>query len=114
MAFSCLVGLAGRVPGVTRHSAAPGRLRSRGRITLLGGPGSLPTAAGSAQMPEGTGSGGGRLPRPVVEGQAGQVGAATGAGLVPDPVQVRADGADADEERAGDLAVGQALGHERD
>ena len=30
------------------------------------------------------------------QGQAGQVGAAAAAGLVPDPVQVRADHADAD------------------
>ena len=40
-------------------------------------------------------------------GQAGQVGAAA-AGLVPDPVQVRADRVDADEQLGGDLRVGAA------
>jgi len=44
------------------------------------------------------------------QGQAGQVGAAAAAGLVPDPVQVRADGADADVQLGGDLRVGAALG----
>src|SRR5262245_9348435 len=48
------------------------------------------------------------------EGQAGQVGAAAAAGLVPDPVQVRADGADADVQLRGDLGVGAALGDQGD
>jgi hypothetical protein len=47
------------------------------------------------------------------EGQAGQVSAAAAAGLVPDPVQVRADGADADVQLRGDLGVGAALGNPR-
>jgi len=37
-----------------------------------------------------------RLDQAGAEGQAGEVGAAAAAGLVPDPVQVRADRADAD------------------
>ena len=48
------------------------------------------------------------------QGQAGQVGAAAAAGLVPDPVQVRADGADADVQPGGDLRVGAPLGDQRD
>ena len=48
------------------------------------------------------------------QGQAGQVGAAAAAGLVPDPVQVRADRADADEQLGGDLGVGTALGDQGD
>ena len=41
------------------------------------------------------------------EGQAGQVGAAAAAGLVPDPVQVRADRADADVQLGGVPRPGQ-------
>ena len=37
------------------------------------------------------------LDQPGLQRQAGQVGAAAAAGLVPDPVQVRADGPYADE-----------------
>ena len=48
------------------------------------------------------------------EGQAGQVGAAATAGLVPDPVQVRADRADADVQFGGDLRVGPAPGDQDD
>jgi hypothetical protein len=40
------------------------------------------------------------------QGQPGEVGAAAAPGLVPDPVQVRADGADADAKLRGDLGVG--------
>src|SRR5262249_57632979 len=50
------------------------------------------------------------LDEPGGEGQPGQVGAAAGAGLVPDPVQVGPDGADADVQPGGDLGVGGALG----
>ena len=50
------------------------------------------------------------LDQAVAEGQAGQVGAAAAAGLVPDPVQVGADGADGDVQLRGDLGVGVALG----
>jgi len=46
--------------------------------------------------------------------QPGQVGAAPGAGLVPDPVQVRADRAAADVQPGGDLRVGGALGDQGD
>ena len=48
------------------------------------------------------------------QGQAGQVGAAAAAGLVPDPVQVGADGADADVQLRGDLGVGAAPGDQGD
>ena len=48
------------------------------------------------------------------QGQAGQVSAAAAAGLVPDPVQVRADRADADVQLGGDLGVGAALGDQGD
>ena len=42
------------------------------------------------------------------QGQLGQVSAAGAAGLVPDPVQVRADRTHADERLGGDLGVGAA------
>jgi hypothetical protein len=49
-----------------------------------------------------------------LQGEAGQVGAASAPALVADPVQVGADRADADEELAGDLIVGAALGDQGD
>jgi hypothetical protein len=49
-----------------------------------------------------------RLYQARSQGQTGQVGAAAAAGLVPDPVQVRADRADADVQLVGDLGVGAA------
>ena len=58
--------------------------------------------------------GGGGLDQSGSQGQAGQVGAAAAAGLVPDPVQVGADGPDADVQLGGDLRVGAALGDPRD
>jgi hypothetical protein len=48
------------------------------------------------------------------QGQAGQVGTAAAAGLVPDPVQVRADRAGANVQLGGDLGVGTALGNQPD
>jgi hypothetical protein len=48
------------------------------------------------------------------QGQAGQVGAAAAAGLVPDPVQVRADRTDADKQFGRDLGVGPAPGEQGD
>jgi hypothetical protein len=48
------------------------------------------------------------------EGQAGEVGAAPASGLVPDPVQVRADRAHADVQLGGDLRVGSPLRDQRD
>jgi len=48
------------------------------------------------------------------ERQAGQVGAAAAAGLVPDPVQAGADGADADVQLGGDLGIGPAPGDQGD
>ena len=54
------------------------------------------------------------LDQACAKGQAGQVGAAAAAGLVPDPVQVGADGADADVQLGGDLGVGAALGDQGD
>src|SRR5215467_516956 len=55
-----------------------------------------------------------RLDQASSQGQAGQVGAAPGAGLVPDPVQVGIDGADTDEQLGGDLRVATALGDQGD
>jgi hypothetical protein len=55
-----------------------------------------------------------RLYQARSQGQTGQVGAAAAAGLVPDPVQVRADRADADVQLVGDLGVGAALGDQGD
>jgi hypothetical protein len=52
----------------------------------------------------------GPLEESGLQGQAGQVGAAPAAGLVPDPVQMGADGAHADVQIGGDLGVGAALG----
>jgi hypothetical protein len=49
-----------------------------------------------------------------LQGQAGQVGAAPAPGLFPDPVQVRADGADGDIQLGGDLGVGGAAGDQDD
>src|SRR5258707_18591 len=46
------------------------------------------------------------LDQAFAEGQAGQVGAAAAAGLVPDPVQVGPDGADGDVQLPGDVRVG--------
>src|SRR5215467_10064520 len=43
-----------------------------------------------------------------LQGQPGQVGAAPGSGLGPNPVEPGADGADADGELGGDLGVGAA------
>ena len=54
------------------------------------------------------------LDEAFAEGQAGQVGAAAAAGLVPDPGQVGADGAHADVQELGDLRVGAALGDQGD
>jgi hypothetical protein len=48
------------------------------------------------------------LDQPGGQSQAGQVGATAAAGLVPDPVQVRADSADADVQLGCDLRVGTA------
>jgi len=56
----------------------------------------------------------GRLGQAGLQGQAGQVGAAPAPGLVPDPVQVGADGADADVHSLGDLRVGGAAGDQDD
>ena len=55
-----------------------------------------------------------RLDQPGLQRQASQVGAAAAAGLVPDPVQVSADGAHADVQLGGDLRVGAALGDQGD
>ena len=57
---------------------------------------------------------GGGLDQALGQGQAGQVGAAAAAGLVPDPVQVRADRTDADVQLRGDLRIGAALGDQGD
>jgi hypothetical protein len=54
------------------------------------------------------------LDQPGLQGQPGQVGTAPATGLVPDPVQVRADGAHGNVELTGDLGVGLALGNQAD
>ena len=115
IAFSCLVGLAERFPeGHKTLCGARVPAQQRPDYPFFASGVELPTAAGSGQMPKGTGSGGGRLPRSPAEGETGQVGPAAGAGLVPDPIEVRANGADAYEELFGDLAVSETLGDERD
>ena len=48
------------------------------------------------------------------QGQPGQVGSAAAPGLVPDPVQVRANGTDADGKLLRDLSVGAPLGDQGD
>src|SRR5690348_13630459 len=70
---------------------------------------------------EGSGQAGANDPRRFAcldqargQGQPGQVGATPASGLVPYPVQVRADRADADEQLAGDLGVAGALGDQGD
>jgi hypothetical protein len=50
-----------------------------------------------------------RLDQARGPGQGRQVGAAAAAGLVPDAVQVRGNGADADVQLGGDLGVGAVL-----
>lgn len=49
-----------------------------------------------------------------LQGEPGQVCPPPACGLVPDPVQVGADGADADVQLFGDLGVGAALGDQGD
>jgi hypothetical protein len=53
-------------------------------------------------MAAGRGWAGRSQDEPGLEGEAGEVGAAAAAGLVPGPVQVAADGADGDEQFPGD------------
>jgi len=55
-----------------------------------------------------------RLDQAGLQGEPGQVGTAAAAGFVPDPVQVRVDGADTDVKLLGDLRVAGALGDQRD
>ena len=98
---------------LTRQVLPPGPTPGRDRLTPFA------RGGGRGQMTHTSlDSPGGRRPRPLDQargrGQPGQVGAAAGAGLVPDPVQVRADGADADVQPGGDLRVGMALGDEGD
>jgi len=52
-----------------------------------------------------------RLDQAHGQGQPGQVGAATAAGLIPDTVQVGGDRTDADIQFGRDLGVGAALGN---
>ena len=54
------------------------------------------------------------LDQALGQGQPGQVGAAAAAALIPDPLQVRGDRADADEQLRGDLAVRAALSDQGD
>src|SRR5215469_13216686 len=64
--------------------------------------------------PQAPGAGRAWLDQARGQGQPGQAGAAAAAGLVPDPVQVRADGADADVQLGGDLRIGPPLGDQGD
>jgi hypothetical protein len=73
-------------------------------------PGGGVPGGGDGRLPAGCGW----LDQACLYGQAGQVGAAPAAGLVPDPVQVGADGADADVQPLGDLGVGGAAGDQDD
>src|SRR5262249_28790982 len=81
------------VTAVTEQSRLPGEPRGRGRNTP---------------------SPGRRLDESGLQREPGQVGTPPAACLVPDPVQVRADRADADVELLGDLDIGPALGDQRD
>src|ERR1700722_6048644 len=51
-----------------------------------------------------------RLDEACLQRETGEIGSPSASGLVPDAVEVRADGADADVQLAGDLGVGSALG----
>src|SRR5260370_20666349 len=73
------------------------------------------------RLPEDPGGRGRNTPSPRrwlyksgLQREPGQVGTPPAACLVPDPVQVRADGPDADVELLGDLGIGAALGDEGD
>jgi hypothetical protein len=94
----------GPVPGLTGRFAQPGSTGAGAGLPLSRGRaarGRTTHSQRGGRRPAGSDQSGG-------EGQAGQVGAAAAAGLVPDPVQVRADGADADVQLGGDLGVGAA------
>jgi hypothetical protein len=95
------LGIAGeRAARSRRRAIGPARVRRAAARGWVGLPTwALPGRAGPAAWA-----------LPGGQGQAGQVGAAPGAGLIPDPVQVGADGADADVQLGGDLRVGAALG----
>src|SRR6476646_5937435 len=71
-------------------------------------------AVPTAGRPGAGGLAGPGLDQSVGQGQAGQDSAAAAAGLAPDPVQVRADGPDADIQLRGDLRVGAAPGDQGD
>ena len=60
------------------------------------------------------GGAGAWLDEACLQGEPGQVGAAPAPALVTDPVQVGADGTDADVQLPGDLGVGTALGDQGD
>src|SRR6185437_6950534 len=114
MIVSCLCGI-GRVSRPSWQVGSPGREPARGRITPFrvadaAGVG-LPT--GDPSPAQAGGWLGAWLDEFGVQGQAGQVGPAA-AGLVPDPVQVRADSPDADVQLADDLSVGAAAGDQGD
>ena len=98
-------------PALTRQARLPGRARGRGRITPFAATGRVGT---TTHAPQACLAGRRALDESGLQGQPGQVGAAPAAGLVPDPVQVGADGADADVQLGGDLGVGAALGDQGD
>ena len=113
MTFSCLSGAALDIWALTRQVLPPGRAQGRDQVT----PSRDAAARGQMTHTDFTGRTVSRswpLDQASGQGQSGQVGAAAAAGLVPDPVQVRADRADADEQLRGDLRVGAALGDQGD
>ena len=108
---SCLFGT-GRPSRPHRQPRLAGRAHGRGSVTPFPGAGGRGRPTRSRADRRGRPPAG--LDQSGAEGQAGQVGAAAAAGLVPDPVQVGADGADADVQLGGDLRVGAALGDQGD
>ena len=104
-------------PGVSRRS--PSRLRGlAGAAAEAGLPLSVAPREKRYKYPHprtrAGAAGRGQLDQVCLQGDPGQVGAAPAAGLVPDPVQVGADGADADEQLLRDLRVGPAAGDQGD
>src|SRR6516164_8178730 len=111
MALSRLLGPGRnlRLPG--GQAAVARRWRAEARLPLFrrGGRRGTTTPAGSP-----AGCWGWELDQACLQREAGQVGPAPASGLVPDPVQVGADGADADVQLGGDLGVSAAPGDQGD
>ena len=99
-----------------RQAGRAGRGRAEARLPLLGQdhrrgynyPHGLRGLLVPAPVLRAAGRCAGWLEEACLQGEAGEVGAAPASGLVPDPVQVGANGTDADVQLGGYLGVGTA------